>query len=95
MKDSNDKATKDMLNKSGRGRPSTGKAMTDAQKQKAYRARKKASGEYQQFTLHRDERELLIELVHACWLEEREKGNNPSGCIKIANLGRRLEALRR
>lgn len=43
MKDSNDKSTIDLLEKPRRGRPSTGKAKTQAQIQREYRARKKST----------------------------------------------------
>lgn len=42
MKDLDDKLTGDLITKRGRGRPATGKALTPAQKQKAYRERKKS-----------------------------------------------------
>lgn len=43
MKDPHDKATADLLQvKRGRGRPATGKAMTPAEKQRAYRERQKS-----------------------------------------------------
>ncbi|OHC58120.1 MAG: hypothetical protein A3J25_03885 [Pseudomonadales bacterium RIFCSPLOWO2_02_FULL_63_210] len=43
MKDSNDKQTLYLLDKPRRGRPSTGKAKTQAQIQREYRARKKST----------------------------------------------------
>lgn len=42
MKDTHDKATRDLIDKPRRGRPPTGKAMTPAEKQRAYRERLKA-----------------------------------------------------
>lgn len=84
-----------MIGKPKRGRPATGKALTPAQKQKAYRERVKAErGEMMTLTIHRDERELLIELVHAAYLTAKASGD-AFAYIPIANLGRRLEALRR
>lgn len=43
MKDPNDKATRDLIDKPRRGRPPTGKAKTQAQIQREYRARKKST----------------------------------------------------
>lgn len=43
MKDLHDKATIDLIDKPRRGRPSTGKAKTQAQIQREYRARKKST----------------------------------------------------
>lgn len=43
MKDLHDKATFDLIDKPRRGRPSTGKAKTQAQIQREYRARKKST----------------------------------------------------
>lgn len=42
MKDPHDNATRELIDKPRRGRPSTGKAKTQAQIQREYRARKKA-----------------------------------------------------
>lgn len=42
MKDPHDKATRDLIDKPRRGRPPTGKAKSQAQIQREYRARKKA-----------------------------------------------------
>lgn len=46
MKDPHDKATRDLIDKPRRGRPPTGKAMTPAEKQRAYRERQKAKSGY-------------------------------------------------
>lgn len=43
MKDPHDKATPELIDKPRRGRPSTGKAKTQAQIQREYRARKKTT----------------------------------------------------
>lgn len=43
MKDPHDKATRDLIDKPRRGRPPTGKAKTQAQIQREYRARKKST----------------------------------------------------
>ena len=43
MKDPHDKATRDLIDKPRRGRPATGKAKTQAQIQREYRARKKST----------------------------------------------------
>lgn len=43
MKDPHDKSTRDLIDKPRRGRPPTGKAKTQAQIQREYRARKKST----------------------------------------------------
>lgn len=92
MKDKYDKLTGDLITKRGPGRPVTGKALTAAEKQKAYRARKKAEAkDYMTLIIHRDERELLIELVQEAF---GKAAGDAIARIHIANLGRRLEALR-
>jgi len=95
MKDMNDKLKGKLISKRGPGRPATGKALTAAEKQRAYRERKKAEEkEFFNLLIHRDERELLIELVRTCYQECKEKGDT-FAAIHVGNLGRRLEALRR
>lgn len=44
MKDLNDRLKGDLITKRGPGRPVTGKALSPAEKQKAYRERKKSLG---------------------------------------------------
>jgi len=93
MKELHDKLTGDLLTKRGPGRPATGKALTPAQKQKAYRARQKElEKEFLTLKISKGERELLRELVHACLEEYVQKGYRLA-VIDLGNLGRRLEAL--
>jgi len=94
MKDMHDKLTSDLITKRGPGRPATGKALTPAQKQAAYRKRQKElEREFVTLKIHISERELLIELVSKCYQELIEQGDR-IGSIHVGNLGRRLEALR-
>lgn len=60
MKDPNDKATLDLIDKPRRGRPSTGKAKTQAQIQREYRQRVKARQSDQPSPLDDRGRLLLV-----------------------------------
>jgi len=87
--------TGDLIDKRGPGRPATGKALTPAQKQAAYRKRQKElEKEFLTLKISKGERELLIELVSACYHECIEKGDRLAA-IHVGSLGRRLESLRR
>lgn len=93
MRDVHDKLTGDLITKRGPGRPATGKALTAAEKQKAYRKRKKQlEMDFVTLKMSSGERELLKELVFACYEECIEKGDRIAA-IYVGNLGRRLEAL--
>jgi len=93
MKDMHDKLTGDLITKRGPGRQATGKALTPAQKQAAYRKRQKElEREFVTLKISRGERELLKELVFACYQECIDKGDRIAA-IHVGNLGRRLEAL--
>ena len=62
MRDENDDRTIEMLEqKRGRGRPKTGKAMTPAEKQAAYRERKKSNTVT--VTVNRDDLAVLKQMV--------------------------------
>lgn len=62
MKDLHDKLTGDLITKRGPGRPVTGKALSPAEKQKAYRARRKESGEIS-VTLTKSEATAIVSLL--------------------------------
>lgn len=93
MHDMNDKLTGELLTKRGPGRPATGKALTPAQKQAAYRKRQKElEREFITLKISRGEQELIKGLVYACYQECIEKGNRIAA-IHVGKLGKRLEAL--
>lgn len=62
MKEITDKKTADLFSKRGPGRPATGNAMSAAEKQKAYRARRKDSGDIS-VTLTKSEATAIVSLL--------------------------------
>lgn len=77
--------------KKGPGRPRKENALTNAERQKAHRERRKAEREeYMQMILHRDEREFFLECVRDQYEIACDNGDVITK-LKMASLGRRLE----
>lgn len=94
MKDLHDKLKGNLITKRGPGRPATGKALTPAQKQKAYRARQKElEREFLTLKIHKDERTLLIDLVAIAEQKCLEHRELDAVVIRIRDLRKKIERL--
>lgn len=85
MKDTNDKQTRDHIDKPSRGRPSTGKAKTQAQIQREYRQRVKARNAAQPSPLD-DRGRLLLVWSGLLDLAESLEGDARRQAVQLADL---------
>lgn len=85
MKDPHDKATRDLIDKPRRGRPPTGKAKSQAQIQREYRARKKAQIPAQPAPLG-DRARLLLVWGRLLDLAETLEGDQRKVAFDLADL---------